>query len=294
MTEVKIIVPGGMFGASASDDILDTAMRVIALAFYKEGDSAWDWPTKYGAKFENDVFFMCPDYQDAECDCGFDKIAEDWHAANPCASSCYHNVRHSRLRAWEQDNNWDEIEAASNCDIFDVNGKIYSTSEEALRHHMAEGGFFGSNRSAKAEAAHEEWCRLYDQKQKVEDRISRALCAEMNIPWNDGCGSAVHCTCGKEENAKTFFAKHDHAERCAIAMPNFWFKPTNFRLTWYKYIGREMEPDGELPADFLQQIFATHPAGKTFEQAFDEFAKREAKSAESFKKMFADLGVQTS
>jgi hypothetical protein len=33
--------------------------------------------------------------------------------------------------------------------------------------------------------------------------------------------------------------------------PNFLFKPTGAKVSWYKYIGRSMEIDGELPHDFL-------------------------------------------
>jgi hypothetical protein len=28
--------------------------------------------------------------------------------------------------------------------------------------------------------------------------------------------------------------------------PNFWYKPTGFRVWWYKWIGRSMEEDGEI------------------------------------------------
>jgi hypothetical protein len=57
--------------------------------------------------------------------------------------------------------------------------------------------------------------------------------------------------------------------------PNFWFKPTDFRLTWYKYIGRDMASNkDEIPSDFLHQIFATHPDGMTLDRAIALFAER--------------------
>lgn len=65
--------------------------------------------------------------------------------------------------------------------------------------------------------------------------------------------------------------------------PNFWFKPSDFRLTWYKYIGRDMASNRpELPGDFLDQIFATHPTGMTVEQAIDLLAKRTEESRAAF------------
>ena len=54
MAEVQIVMPTGMLGASASDDLVDTAMRVIAVGF---GDPN-GWPAKYGTDYENDVFMM--------------------------------------------------------------------------------------------------------------------------------------------------------------------------------------------------------------------------------------------
>lgn len=71
--------------------------------------------------------------------------------------------------------------------------------------------------------------------------------------------------------------------------PNFWFKPSNFKLNWYKYIGRDMEVDGDLPADFLERIFATHPTGMTLDEAISETGRQEEETAESFRRMMASL-----
>jgi len=32
--------------------------------------------------------------------------------------------------------------------------------------------------------------------------------------------------------------------------PNFWHKPSDFKVWWYKYIGRSMETDGPMPTDW--------------------------------------------
>lgn len=37
--------------------------------------------------------------------------------------------------------------------------------------------------------------------------------------------------------------------------PNFLFKPTGAKVSWYKYIGRSMEVEGEFPPDFLRQCY---------------------------------------
>lgn len=77
--------------------------------------------------------------------------------------------------------------------------------------------------------------------------------------------------------------------------PNFWFKPDDFRVTWYKYIGRDMQANKDaLSGDFLERVFATHPRGMTVAEAIAEMERQEEATANSFAKMFAELGVQTS
>jgi len=43
--------------------------------------------------------------------------------------------------------------------------------------------------------------------------------------------------------------KYNESER----LPNFHFKPSNFKVWWYKYIGRGMEQSGNLPKDWFKQ-----------------------------------------
>ncbi len=75
--------------------------------------------------------------------------------------------------------------------------------------------------------------------------------------------------------------------------PNFWFKPTDFRLTWYKYIGRDMNPNnGRLPGDFLRQIFATHPNGVTVEAALKKYEHDQGKTEEEFAAMLQSMNVR--
>lgn len=44
------------------------------------------------------------------------------------------------------------------------------------------------------------------------------------------------CTCGAEEDGDLGC---DHYESCDLLKPNFLYKPTGFKLTWYKYPMRE-------------------------------------------------------
>lgn len=53
MSDVKIIVPIGMFGPG-KDYLIDAIIRAIADSHAEEGE----WADKYGVNFENDVFMM--------------------------------------------------------------------------------------------------------------------------------------------------------------------------------------------------------------------------------------------
>lgn len=258
MTEVHIITPPGMFGATASDDVIDTAMRVIGVGF---GDPD-EWPSKYGTNYENDVFMMhrfCWCDKEGEC---------------PWCTGC---------GAYE--------EACSVCSVDYHSGDCYS--KELAKRLRAAG------------------LEEYDyEKRKDVTAIKRILCKERGVKFTE---YLFFCDCGGDERRndalKTggcdyhrgtgIFSRFapwtlDH-KRHYYDPPNFWFKPTDFRLTWYKYIGRDMASNkDEIAGDFLQRVFASHPKGMTVEAAFAEFTRREEESAEAFATMFKDLGVKMS
>lgn len=111
-TEFQIIVPKGFLGASDSDTSLDSAVRKIAELAYKISKpddpvrAAWDSPDKYGAVFENETFFMSPDFQDAECNCGFRALADQWHADHPHGPQCYYTRYRKATEAWDAEHGW--------------------------------------------------------------------------------------------------------------------------------------------------------------------------------------------
>lgn len=37
------------------------------------------------------------------------------------------------------------------------------------------------------------------------------------------------CTCGAGDESE------NHLSNCVLARPNFWYKPTDYKLEWYKY-----------------------------------------------------------
>lgn len=48
----------------------------------------------------------------------------------------------------------------------------------------------------------------------------------------------------------------DYTEpNCHMRMPNFWYKPTNLRIDWYKYPLRDSYSNREFNESELKEIF---------------------------------------
>jgi len=86
-----------------------------------------------------------------------------------------------------------------------------------------------------------------DQEAEHEAAV-KALCAKHDIPYADGYGAAVHCTCGNQKAYEAWRKANDHTAQCPILRHNFVHKPSGVIVDWYKYLGRGMEITA--PADF--------------------------------------------
>lgn len=83
----------------------------------------------------------------------------------------------------------------------------------------------------------------HDEQQKAHRKLTAELYEEMGLPKSP---YQWHCTCGVDEQAKTFFAgPGKHKPTCALELPNFRYKAGGLEARWYKYIGRGMEAVGE-------------------------------------------------
>ena len=67
-------------------------------------------------------------------------------------------------------------------------------------------------------------------------------------------GMAVHCDCGHDEKWATWVADKDHDEKCPIVVPNFWHKPSGFKLKWYKYPLRDSYANQPITPKRLDRI----------------------------------------
>lgn len=239
MGEIEIIMPHGALGASDDDSAMETAMRAIGVGFGQEDE----WSSKYGTDFENDTFLMkryCWCDRQGECPwctgCGI--------YADSCAACTTKRIAHS-----------------ANC---------YS---EELAQRLERAGVASFDLIRRDE----------------QSAIKRTLCRERGLPFTE---YLFRCDCGtdvKREAARATSGCDYHRgtgifdrfapwgpvpERGYYDPPNFWFKPTNFRMTWYKYIGRDMATNSSnCPPDLLDRVFATHPKGMTAKASLAELRR---------------------
>lgn len=271
MGPVEIITPDGMFGAREGEDLIATLMRIIAVGFAEDDSS---WPSKYGTDYENDVFLMkrfCWCDREGECPwctgCGaYEDTCEACLIASDHRIDCYQQELSRRQKAA---------------------GLSYMDHEKGEFMFRDGPGDF-----------------------KRDGEIMEQLAKERSLPH---FGMAVHCDCGADKEGERLrseghgcdyhhgrgifarFEPYQHIQdRNYYDPPNFWFKPTDFRLTWYKYIGRDMASNkDELPRDFMEQIFATHPKGMTAEEAVAETQRQEDENAKGLAAMLSSLNTQS-
>lgn len=113
--------------------------------------------------------------------------------------------------------------------------------------------------------------------------LVEAVCAVLGEPVRGGYGIEYenevfmmhpYCWCEQDEckwcggDASPFsvhsgyFTNGPQNEEAGLA-PNFHFKPTDYKLWWYKYIGRGEQNSGTLPTDWYAQCIASLPTIKS-------------------------------
>lgn len=197
-------------------------LRRLFDATAPDRDKSW---RDYGPSFENDTFQIWP-YSWCDCDCGYDQIEAAWSKKNRHGSDCYQSRMSRALAEWDAMHDYKATEKASYCDI--QREESQDMMGIPMTVHISE-------RSPKAELAHEKWCELYHQRNKFEEKTRKELCKLLNIPWNKGYGCACHCTCDYEKRWRIFLESHTHDLRCQVARKSFLFKPDGFWMDWYKY-----------------------------------------------------------
>jgi hypothetical protein len=191
--------------------------------------------------FDNPTFTVRGYDWDAECDCGFNDRAEEWHRDHPHTAECYDSVRQKIMAEYDARTGYEKIRHA----VFGDDDGFTAGFEQQSRSPMP--GMTVTTFVPRVDDAMETWRRAYDVREKYEHRRLRQLCKERGLTYPDSC--MVHCDCGKDEVARVWFDANDHAPGCRLVQPNFRFKPTGFKAHWYKYPLRDsyMTPEVSLP-----------------------------------------------
>jgi hypothetical protein len=216
--EIQIIMPAGAMGASEFDDVLDSALRAIAVA--ASTDPGGEWAEKYGTAFENDEFMMHPYCwcEEDECPwCG--GCAEDFGSVEH-AEACYQTVLHAREMAAG-------VHYSQPWNIRPGNGEYERKRaiQDAIYDRLVEE--FGVSRIG---------CAVHCTCGASEAFMKRI--DECQCDWHLGKGQFA--LGGPNQQA-----------------PNFWHKPSGLQVRWYKYIGRGVETDGEPPTDLVARCLAS-------------------------------------
>lgn len=180
----------------------------------------------------NSVFEIRAYDWDAECDCGAEETMDEWHEGHKHAATCYQAELRARMKSWEDRSGYTDADRA-----------IHSQSVSPMMAGMdveTENPFPGITTmvfAPRTDGAMETWRKLYDRRRKVENKLYIELCTKHGLS-RQGC--AVHCTCSHDAEAEAYWRLiGGHTASCRFTQPNFLFRPTGFRMNWYKYPFRD-------------------------------------------------------
>jgi len=96
----------------------------------------------------------------------------------------------------------------------------------------------------------------YKQAEKLDDEIREKLCRRFRLEFP--AGSGVHCTCDMDERYTQWLREIGYPDGCRddclLVKPNFHYKPTDYRLKWYKYPLRDSYANQDLDVKEFRQI----------------------------------------
>jgi hypothetical protein len=224
----------------------------------------------YGVNFENDVFLMkpyCWCERTGECPwctgCGYyqetQQCATCREGAYPHSATCYQTELAAAMAEYDKRTGYKAIEDAFFGTSSDLTDMLMSDMEFS---EVAPGVTVGMSSGRGESAVSKAWQKASGRRSKYRDGVYRRLARKHNV--DPVYGAAVHCTCGATsaqllacatkgcdyQLGTGIFARFapwtsDH-ESGYYDPPNFWYKPTDFRVTWYKYIGRDQASRGSV------------------------------------------------
>jgi hypothetical protein len=68
------------------------------------------------------------------------------------------------------------------------------------------------------------------------------------------CGWCLECYCEAKKIKEKYVTTNECDNHSKERLPNFWYKPTNLKIHWYKWIGRDMEFNKDINDDEWEKI----------------------------------------
>lgn len=209
----------------------------LAIEWRGTPDEGCKLPTNAKGHIETDVFRIQPYDWDAECDCGASDAVEDWHEANKHGPACYQAELRQRMDQYKQQSGYAKMEA----ETFGSDKSLFGGMEENRKPIEVAGQTVGwtSLFTPREDSAMDEWRAASKRKDEFEKKLFDELCAKHGVSRE--YGAMVHCTCGRDQCAQEHWEKEigGHTGSCRVIQPNFLYKPTGFRINWYKYPFRD-------------------------------------------------------
>lgn len=137
-------------------------------------------------------------------------------------------------------------------DVFEI--RAYQWGECNCGFEEKANKWYDKNNHRKScyQIAYNKLNKKYKSMLDVPKKEVKALCKKYNIPYNDGVGSAVHCTCDYEGKWAKFLENNEHKKDCPVVVPNFKYK--DFEIRWYKYLGRSTSMNKLIDANEFSKI----------------------------------------
>lgn len=181
-------------------------------------------------RIETELFCIRKYDWDAECDCGADDAIEAWFDAHPHGPECYQSELNARMAAYDETSGYAKIDQARG------GGDLFAGMN--VEEDSPAPGVYTIFATTRRDETHERWCAASDSRREFEEALFDDLCKK------HGCdrqyGYAAHCTCGRRDASKAEWQRiGGHKDTCRFTQPNFLYKPTGFRINWYKYPFRD-------------------------------------------------------
>jgi len=194
-------------------------------------DNSW---REYGIEFENKTFSVFPYYW-GECTCGYEQKEYKWNEKNNHEDHCYQTALKTEQNDWLVQNP-------------EPTAELLKVKKKKIEHRITMISISGADKSSQKS----EWLKWFHRREKKWEKIYTKLCAEYKLDRKFGC--AVHCTCNYTQRWDRFRAENNHDENCPIVKPNFLFKPTGFKIQWYKYPLRDSYMNINIPLGVFRKI----------------------------------------